>query len=210
MSPLDDTSVRRPTLGDWSMLAGRADEWSRAYLILSVPSSHVALSPLIFAAAHAVELYLKSAVTAHASFKIAVGFGHKMSELWRYCEALQGFPFKGLLDSKLLDQGRDIYSVEGRQSLSATQRAHLIENEAMYLAIRHVQDLKYLGVKGTTLKGTYALTFGLPVPDRTMIGRLTGLAHWTWGQWWNTGGYNDPSLYALAERVMSAGQLPRG
>lgn len=172
--------------------------------MLSIPvQGRIALSPLVFASGHATELYLKSAVTAHDSLEKAVKFGHKMRDLWQRCEGYSGFPLKNLVDVSLLDQRTDIYSTEARRELPEKQRIHLAENESLYLAIRHVQDLKYLGINGPTLKGDYKLTFGLGLPDRTMIGHLTVLARWCWGQWANRGGYNDPSLYDLAAKLAS-------
>jgi hypothetical protein len=211
MPTVTETFCMRPAMGDWSMLAGRADEWFRAYLVLSLPINTqrvIPASPLTFSAGHAVELYLKAAVTAVESLAEAAKFRHKMRALWEKCENLYGFPLKGHLDLDLLDQTRDIYSMEARNKLSAAQQIHLAENEALYLAIRHVQDLKYLGTKGPTLKGNYHLTFGLVVPDRTMIGHLLSLSRWCWGQWWRKPGYTDSALPLFAQWTISEGMKP--
>lgn len=194
----------RPALGEWSMLAGRADEWFHAHMLLSAVNSPpvIPLSPFVFTAGHAVELYLKAVVTANESLKTAINLAHKLPLLWKRCETYDRFPFKGLLLPELLNLDRDIYSPEGRTSFSLGVQHHLGENELLYLALRHVQDLKYLGVPGRTLHNEHKLSFGSPVPNKVMISQLGRLAHWTWGQWAGRPGYNNSSLYEHANSLL--------
>jgi hypothetical protein len=72
-----DSTVNRPEPGHWSLLAGRADEWFASHLILGAESGSLkVLSPWLFAAGHAIELYLKAAVASVTDLKTAVDFKH--------------------------------------------------------------------------------------------------------------------------------------
>lgn len=193
----------RPPLGNWSMLAGRADEWFAAHLQTSMlPNGLRGPSPLVFSSGHALELYLKAAVAAHASFKQAEAFGHKLPKLWNLCETYPGFPLKGLLQPALLNRSKNIYDQGVRSRLPEPLRQHLSENEFLYLALRHLQDLKYLGLPGKTIPANQVLTFGAPVPNKTAIWQLGTLAQWVWGEWCCRSGYNSTDLYHLANRLL--------
>lgn len=198
--------VERPQHGDWSMLAGSADEWFHAHLRLCDSASQgCLLSPWIFTAGHALELYLKAIVTAYEGLEVAVSIGHHLPKLWQRCEALDQFPLKGLLRPELLELDRDIYATGKREQLSPEAVRHLGENELLYLALRHVQDLKYLGTPGKTLRNGLQLTFASSVPNRPMISQLGRIAHWVWGQWACRGGYNNASLYEHANWLLGFG-----
>lgn len=199
-----DDYVERPETGDWSMLAGLADQWFHAHMRLSMPGMNTngLLSPFVFSAGHAVELYLKAVVAANESLDVAIELGHRLTKLWERCEVYDQFPFKGLLRPELLDRDRDIYSSAKRGQLSQEIRQHLGENELLYLALRHVQDLKYLGTPGKTLRNGFKLSFGSPVPNKVMINQLGRMAHWVWGQWACKPGYNNASLYEQANELL--------
>jgi hypothetical protein len=202
---LGPSFVERPAIGDWSRLAGLADQWFSAHLQLSIVArnSRTDLSPWAFSAGHAIELYLKAAVAAHESMAKATSFGHKLWSLWRCCEAYEQFPLKGLLRSDLVDLDRDIYSSTARQAFPEDVRRHLSHNELLYLAIRHVQDLKYLGTPGKSLRDGMQLTFASEIPNKVGIGQLGKIAHWVWGQWACRPGYNNASLYQFANQLIS-------
>lgn len=207
LQPLPTTrcveQIERPQLGEWSMLAGRADEWFKAHLRLSASAGQGGLlSPWVFTAGHALELYLKAMVAAYEGLDVAVSIGHHLPRLWQRCEDLNRFPLKGLLRPELLELDRDIYAADKRNQLSPETRRHLGENELLYLALRHVQDLKYLGTPGKTLRNGLKLTFGSSVPNKTMISQLGRIAHWVWGQWACRGGYNNASLYEEANGLL--------
>lgn len=196
--------IERPELGEWSMLAGRADEWFHAHLRLSESAGQGGLlSPWVFTAGHALELYLKAVVTAYEGLEVAVRIGHQLPKLWQYCEGFDQFPYKGLLRPELLELDRDIYASGNRHQLSPDFQRHLGENELLYLALRHVQDLKYLGTPGKTLRNGLRLTFASSVPNRTMISQLGRIAHWVWGQWACRGGYNNSALYEQANELLA-------
>lgn len=193
----------KPGLGDWSMLAGRGDEWFETHLRLSLPPHGGSLvSPWLFSAGHAVELYLKAAVALTANLTAATKFGHKLGDLWKHCESLPGFPLRGLVREHLLAQDLDLYSQTVRQNLPPDDAAHVAEHELLYLSMRHVQDLKYLGTPGATTRKLSAITFGTGVPNRPMIHTLGRLARWTWGPWCCQPGYNNPQLFEFANRLL--------
>jgi len=195
----------RPPLGSWSMLAGRADEWFAAHLQTSMlPDGLRGLSPLVFTSGHALELYLKAAVAAHASFKQAEAFGHKLPKLWNLCETYPGFPLRALVQPALLERNKNFYDQGVRSRLPKPLRQHLSENEFLYLALRHLQDLKYLGLPGRTIPANQVLTFGTPVPNKVAIRQLGVLAQWVWGEWCCRPGYNSSDLYRLANRLLTS------
>jgi len=197
-------SLPRPPLGKWSQLAAGGDQWFAAHLHASMmPNDLRGISPLAFTAGHALELYLKAAVTAHASFKEAKDLGHRLPKLWNLCEEYPGFPLKGLIQPPLLDKASKIYDQNVRAKLHPELRKHLSENEILYLSLRHVQDLKYLGLPGQTIAPDQYLTFALPVPNKVAIWQLGTLARWVWGEWCCKPGYNGPSLYELANRLLA-------
>jgi hypothetical protein len=195
----------RPPGGNWSMLAGRGDEWFAAHLQVSMlPNELRGISPLVFTFGHALELYLKAAVAVHASFQQAERLGHKLPKLWGLCETYAGFPFKGMLQPELFDRNKKIYDQGVRSSLQESLRQHLSENEFLYLALRHLQDLKYLGLPGRTIPANQALTFGTPVPNKVAVWQLGTLAQWVWGEWCCKPGYKGTGLYQLANGLLQA------
>lgn len=202
---LDPAHPQRPAIGEWSRLAGLADQWFAAHLQLSVVTEGFQpnLSPWIFSAGHALELYLKSAVAATESMQVAISLSHKMKDLWNHCESYDHFPLLGLLRPDYLNLDRDIYSPGKRDQLPVEERLHLSDNEILYLSLRHVQDLKYLGTPGKTFRGDIRPAFGIRIPNRVMISQLGKIAHWAWGQWACQPGHNNVSLYKLANQHMS-------
>jgi hypothetical protein len=115
---------------------------------------------------------------------------------------LPAFPLKGLVRKRLLRADLELYSPSIREKLDPGDRIHVVEHEFLYLAMRHVQDLKYLGTPGPTLRNLHPLSFGISRPNGPMIHILGMLARWTWGQWCCKPGYNNPELCALANAFL--------
>lgn len=163
----------------WRMLAIIGDQWMCAYLRMGVHGESILPSPWFFAGGHALELYLKAAVARTSTVDEAVGYRHRMRELWTAAHQITGFPISLELRAHLLSREilfGDVRLKSQHDTLSRDDRLHLSLHQGLYRAIGHVQHLKYLGVPGQATPETSGYAF--IYPDTDLIRLLDCIRAW--------------------------------
>jgi len=145
--------------GEWRGFLQAADEWLINYLAAPEWLTNVKL----FSIGHSFELYLKS-VYAHGYNDTdgAVKYGHRLIPLWKACKALNPplLPTVMLRDSVLAE---DILHGGLDKHLSQDDFLHFLEYQELYLIMRHLPDLKYIGAPLKT--ASYQLAYGFSFPN---------------------------------------------
>jgi hypothetical protein len=138
---------------DWHSFLQAADEWFIIYS-LPPPLRHVKL----FAIGHTVELYLKAANTKITDdIKGAMNFRHNLKAIWDDCKAK---------DSAFMPQYEirdDIYNRDLLPSpfegLNEEETLHFGNNYELYIIVKYLPHLKYLGAPPTKMKTEGGLYF---------------------------------------------------
>jgi hypothetical protein len=158
---VERSPLRAPLM--WIDFPWLADEWFVVYAY-----SHRSLTSVtMFALAHSVELYLKGCVAKHEflvatnirgmtdaertkceedSVKKAVDYNHRLFDIWKALKAADPsfMPGFDLLDSVLsvafTDDEEELHS-----KLPSIASSNYREHRELYLVMRYIADLKYLG-----------------------------------------------------------------
>lgn len=167
---------------DWLQYARNGDEWFYAAIALQQDAAAFAiLSPCLFAAAHALELYIKAAVLKRSGY-LADDNGkplHLGKVLWERAADTPGFPVAVQLRWDLLktycafDGDLETYATRSRE-----EAMHLMQHRFLYEALRHVTDLKYLRAGGSTLPKGKPTAYLASFPDAQMSNTLQTLRQW--------------------------------
>lgn len=143
------------TLHKWDSFLHTAD----CFIITYATSSYTVGATSLFTIGHAVELYLKSANTKiTGDIERAISFGHRLKDLWDDCKEkdnkfMPSYELKdNLFCSSFLEE--DIYS-----QLCEADIMHFIRHQHLYIILKHLADLKYLGAPLKSIKKPYAITF---------------------------------------------------
>jgi hypothetical protein len=142
---------------EWRGFLQAADEWLINYL--SAPNWLINVK--LFSIGHSFELYLK-AIYAHGNNDIdgAVKYGHRLDLLWKACKALDPplLPAVVLRDSVLAE---DILHGGLDKRLDRDDFLHFLKYQELYLIVRHLPDLKYIGapLKSANYQLAYAFSF---------------------------------------------------
>jgi hypothetical protein len=145
---------------DWDDFLWSADEWIVNY---SLPVMRLT-SVKLFSIGHALELYLKAGNTKiTGDIERAIKFGHELPLIWKDCKEndptfLPDYELREtVLAHNLLDQN-------GYSKLSKDDAIHFLQNQELYVVVKYLADLKYLGAPLKRIKGAYALAVVFPNP----------------------------------------------
>ncbi len=130
----------------WESLIYHGDEWIVAYACM--PST--AQGPMWFSIGHAVELYLKAAHTKiFGDMDEALKKGHALRDLWNECRQVDP---KFMKSYEILDRvyESDLFDNSIYRNLSKDDQLHFINNQNLYIVLKHLQDLKYIGLPWKT------------------------------------------------------------
>lgn len=138
--------------GDWTDFLPAADQW---FITYALPPLLFAVKP--FAIGHVVELYLKAAYTKHITHDInqTIRQGHNLKRIWDECKANDAnfMPHYELREhifqsNFLITSGRD---------LDRDDYQHFIIHFDLYLIMKHLTDLKYLGTPWRSVGRSYSI-----------------------------------------------------
>lgn len=164
-----------------------ADEWFVAYAITPTPMASVVL----FSLAHAVELYLKACFgKTCGTIEETVRMGHDLPKMWQQLKTadptfMPGFEIR-----------KNVYEATGtaeddeiRTSLSPDDWTHFLEHRELYLVMKYVVDLKYLGgpmriehcvYLSYSVRGSYWIRFLNEIRSFLMRGESEYFDHMSW------------------------------
>jgi hypothetical protein len=145
---------------DWDDFLWSADEWIVNY---SLPVMRLT-SVKLFSIGHAFELYLKacnSKITG--DIERAIKFGHELPRIWKDCKERDRtfLPDYELRDTVL---ARNLLDHKDYSKLSKDDAIHFLHNQELYVVVKYLADLKYLGAPLKRIKGAYALALFFPNP----------------------------------------------
>ena len=180
-----------PLRDDWRSFQSWGDQWLINY---SLPLIWIA-DVKLFSVGHALELYLKAVRTKlTGDIDKSIGFGHRIKGLWQDCKTYdpQFLPMyelrNSVLDTNILEGGLD-------KKLSQDDFFHFLRFQELYMAARHLADLKYLGTK---LKTANRVCYGTAFPNPMWSQLFSELRRYL----------GPPSGLDLIEFVIDSGDLP--
>ncbi len=136
-------------MSNWDNFLDTADQFFISY---SIHYYGIPLAPVkFFEIGHTVELYLKAAYTKKTgNIDDAVNFGHKLKKIWDACKTLDpSFMPQYVINDSIYYS--DFISDNGA-SLSSVNCVQYLENQELYVILKHLPDIKYLGAPLRTVK----------------------------------------------------------